>query len=94
MFKTGEVAGEGLSPEASSEIATAIDKYIDDFKVMFEKGSKGGDMENIKNFPMDTVIPMAAVYYTSKLAETIEFDENFLSLGYSLQHFKMLTEKQ
>jgi hypothetical protein len=41
-------------------------------------------MDHIKNFPMDTVIPMAAVYYASNFAESVEFEENFLSLGYSL----------
>jgi len=95
VFKTGAVAGEGLSSAASTEIATAIDSYIEDFKVKFEKGAKKGDMDHIFNdFPMDTFIPMAAVYYASKFAGDIDFGDNFLELGFSLSHFKMLTEKQ
>ena len=93
VFKTGAVAGEGLTPEASAEIATAIDSYVDDFKDKFEKGSKKGEMDHIKDFPMDAVIPMAAVYYASNFAASVDYEENFLSLGYSLDHFRMLTEK-
>ena len=88
------MAADGLSAEASQEIASAIDKHIDDFKVKFEKGSKKGEMDFIKDFPMDTVIPMAGLYYAANFAETVEFDDMFATLGFSLGHWKMLTDKQ
>lgn len=60
------MAGEGLSPEAGEEIANAIDKHVDEFKTKLEKGSKTGEMEHIKNFPMDTVIPIAGLFLCDK----------------------------
>jgi len=93
-FKIGAVNGEGLSPELSQEIATVIENHVDDFKAKFEKGSKKGEMEYIKDFPMDTVIPMAAIYYATNFAETAEFDDTFAEFGFSLSSWKMLTEKQ
>ena len=93
-FKTGDIKAEGLSAEASAEVAAAIDSHIDTFKKKFEMGDKKGEMEFIKNFPMDTVIPMAGLYYASSFAESVEFDDTFATLGFSLQHWKMLTEKQ
>lgn len=93
-FKTGAVAGDGLSADASSEIASAIDNYIDTFKKKFEMGDKKGEMDFIKNFPMDTVIPMAGLYYASNFAESVEIDDTFATMGFSLAHWKMITEKQ
>jgi hypothetical protein len=43
---------------------------------------------------MDTVIPMAALYYATHFSEIFEVDDMFVTLGFSLDHFKMLTEKQ
>ena len=93
-FKTGSVSGEGLTAEASEEIGKAIDKHIDDFKKKFEKGDKQGEMPYIKDFPMDTVIPMAGLFYASQIAEKVEFDDNFATYGFGLGHWKMITEKQ
>lgn len=95
-FKTGDISGEGLTPEASKEIASAIDTNIDNFKTKFEKGGKkDGSMIYIENFPMDTVIPMAALYYVVQFSETFEIQEDkYITLGFDLNHYKMLTEKQ
>jgi len=57
-------------------------------------GDKDGDLQAVENFPMDTVIPMAALYYLTHFSEIFEVDDKFVTLGYSLNHFKMLTEKQ
>lgn len=43
---------------------------------------------------MDTVIPMAGLYYAANFAETVEFDDMFATLGFSLGHWKMITDKQ
>ena len=57
-------------------------------------GDKDGDLQAVENFPMDTVIPMAALFYSSHFSEIFEVDDKFVTLGFSLNHFKMLTEKQ
>jgi len=43
---------------------------------------------------MDTVIPMAAIFYTTHFSEIFEVDDKFITVGFSLDHFKMLTAKQ
>jgi hypothetical protein len=43
---------------------------------------------------MDTVIPLAAIYYATHFSEIFEVDDKFVTLGFSLDHFKLLTEKQ
>jgi len=43
---------------------------------------------------MDTVIPMAGLFYATHFSEIFEVDDKYVTLGYSLGHFKMLTEKQ
>ena len=37
-----------------------------DFKKKFEQGDKQGKMPYIKDFPMETVIPMAGLFYVSQ----------------------------
>ena len=43
---------------------------------------------------MDTVIPMAAIYYMVQAAEVYEVKDNFIVIGFNLYHWKMLTDKQ
>jgi len=47
-------------------------------------GDKDGDLQAVENFPMDTVIPMAALYYLTHFSEIFEVDDKFVTLGYSL----------
>lgn len=49
---------------------------------------------SVHNFPMDTVIPMAAIFYMSHFAEVFETDDKFVTMGYSFDHLKLLTPKQ
>lgn len=93
-FKCGELTGEGLSAEVGQEVATAIDKNVDEFKTKFEKGDKKGEMQYIENFPMDTIIPMASLYYVVQFSENFDDSDKFITLGFGLTHYKMLTEKQ
>lgn len=92
-FDMGAITGE-MSDDAKAEIKTAVSAHMDTFKAKFEKGDKKGEMAYIENFPMDTVIPMACIYYITHFSEIFEVDDNFVALGFSLMHFKMLTEKQ
>ena len=43
---------------------------------------------------MDTVVPFVGMFYAVQFAETVEFEENFMSIGSSLKHFEMLSDKQ
>lgn len=43
---------------------------------------------------MDTVIPMACIYYVVHFAEIYEVDDQFITMGFNLAHMKMLTDKQ
>ena len=43
---------------------------------------------------MDSMIPMAGIYYLSQFAEVYEVDEEFITAGFSIQHLGMLTPKQ
>lgn len=81
------------SSDEQTEIKAKIQKNIFDFKEKFQMGDKDGDLQAVENFPMDTVIPMAALYYLTHFSEIFEVDDKFVTLGYSLNHFKMLTEK-
>lgn len=70
---------------------------MNDFKQKFEKAqskSKDGLNTYVKDFPMDTVIPMACIYYVVHFAEVYHVNEKFVEMGFSLQHWKMLTDKQ
>ena len=46
------------------------------------------------DFPMDTVIPFACIYYAVQFAKEYEIKDNYMQLGFDLHHIKMLTEKQ
>jgi len=84
-----------FSESVGAEVVEAIVKNLEVFKEKFEKGSKKADqLPNIKNFPMDTVIPIAAIYYMVQGAEIYEVKDNFIMIGYNLYHWKMLTDKQ
>ena len=43
---------------------------------------------------MDSVLPLALFFYGTQLAETIDFEEPFVSIGASLQNFGLLDDKQ
>ena len=43
---------------------------------------------------MDVVLPMALIYYSVGLAETVKFEKSFVTMGTSLSHFNLLTDKQ
>lgn len=43
---------------------------------------------------MDTVVPFVGMFYMVQFAETVEIEDNFMSMGASLMHFDMLSEKQ
>jgi len=53
-----------------------------------------GKEEIVPEFPMDAVVPFVGLYYGVQFAEAAGFDKDFVSLGGSLKHLELLTEKQ
>lgn len=51
-------------------------------------------MPNLAKFPMDSIFPMALIYYGTTVAENVDFDEHFVNFGASVSHFSLLTDKQ
>jgi hypothetical protein len=84
-----------FSDAVSAEVVQAIVKNIEAFKAKFEAGAKReGLTATDKRFPMDAVIPTAAIYYAVQAAEIYEVKEDYILMGYNLYHWKMLTDKQ
>lgn len=85
-----------LTEEIKYEISKAIVKKVDDFKDKFTSGSKKKDGEYlyVDDFPMDTVIPLACIYYATHFSEVFEVTDDFVTLGFSLSKFNLLSEKQ
>jgi len=48
----------------------------------------------IDDFPMDTVIPLACLYYATHFSDTFEVTDDFVTLGFSLSKFNLLSDKQ
>lgn len=76
------------------EVTEMIESHVDEFKKKFEKGDKSGQFQYIDKFPMDSVIPVACLYYVVHFVEVYEVSDDFIAMGFSLNHFKMLTPKQ
>ena len=83
----------GLTEPVWCEVVNAFKTDLLLFKEKFQKGNKKGEFPQIKNFPMDTVIPIAAIYYMVQAAEIYEVEDNFITIGFNLYHWKMLTDK-
>ena len=77
---------------AADELVKAIEKYVSDYKLKFTKQGKD-QLPNLEKFPMDSVLPMALIYYGSQLAENISFEPPFITMGASVSHFGLLTDK-
>ena len=52
------------------------------------------DKDLIQEFPVDTILPMAAIYLLTQFASDVSFDEDYLQHDFSIQHFGLLSEKQ
>jgi hypothetical protein len=50
--------------------------------------------EKIPQFPMDVAIPYVMIFYATQVAENLKFDDKFLEMGFSAEHFGFLTAKQ
>ena len=48
----------------------------------------------VDDFPMDTVIPLACLYYATHFSDTFEVTDDFVTLGFSLSKFNLLSDKQ
>ena len=43
---------------------------------------------------MDTMVPFVGMYYAVQFAETYKFDKDFIEMGFSYDHLKLLKPKQ
>ena len=75
-----------LSDEIKKEIGSAVADYVSNFKDKFTSGSKkkDGDYMYVDDFPMDTVIPLACLYYATHFSDSFEVTDDFVTLGFSL----------
>jgi hypothetical protein len=48
----------------------------------------------VDDFPMDTVIPLACLYYATHFSDSFEVTDDFVTLGFSLSKFNLLSDKQ
>lgn len=81
-----ETTGADVSTEGKAAVASAVQNYIFDYRGQIRK-QKPQDKEEIHNqdkLPMDSVLPLAALYYGTQLAESIEFKSPFVEIGFSL----------
>lgn len=50
-------------------------------------------LPNQDKLPLDSPLPMLALAYGAQFAESIEFNEHYVDLSYSLAHFNLLSDK-
>ena len=93
LFKTGAVDGKGLTPKAKEEIATAIDNYVHKKKDDFEVTKVKGELDPMRHFPMESMIHLGIGRMLTNVSQSVEFNDNYMELGFGLENFKMLTDK-
>jgi hypothetical protein len=87
-------SSEEISAEMKEKIAKSIENHIlNYFDALLKKGAKNS-MKEMANIPMDSVIPMAFIYYVVQASSDITFADPFVEFGSSMSHFKLLTDKQ
>lgn len=85
-----KVTGATLPEDAKAELVKMLSDTIDDVKAKCLAGKE----ETVPEFPMDAVVPFVGLFYGVQFAEAAGFDKDFVSLGGSLKHLELLTEKQ
>lgn len=80
-----------LEDAAKEELLTAITAEVMDFKNEMHKQTR--EMEGLEDFPMESALPMAMMYMVTPMLESVDFDENFINLGASVEHFGLLSDK-
>jgi hypothetical protein len=43
---------------------------------------------------MDLAVPYVFMFYATQFAQDVKFEDNYIELHFSLEHFKMLKKKQ
>ena len=85
--------GDDLSDELKKKIAKSVeDHVVTYFESLRKKGTKGS-VSDLANIPMDSIIPMAFVYYVTQASSDVNFADPFVEFGSSIQHFKLMTDK-
>ena len=85
--------GGELTDDDKKSIAARVKTHMLNYKKGFQ-GGNNTQIPNLDKLPMDSVFPMALIYYGSNFAESVTFEEPFINFGASVQHFGLLTEKQ
>jgi hypothetical protein len=80
-----------LGDAAVDELLAAITADVTDFKSQMTKQTR--DLEELGDFPMDPALPLGVVLMATPVLEKIDFDENFVNMGVSLEHFGLLSDK-
>ena len=94
---TDAMTGEGLSAEQKTAIAESIQKHITKYFDKIFRATKKMDkasLPDLKDIPMDSILPMAFVYYITQASSDINFADPFVEFGSSLTNFNLLTDKQ
>ena len=60
---------------------------------MGKQTKDGTDLTNQDKIPMDSMLPMAIFYYGTQMMTEIDFEDPFVTMGASLEHFNLLTDK-
>jgi hypothetical protein len=84
------VSGGDLSEDLKQKLATAIREKVEKLK----KAVQAGKEEVMPHFPMDVAVPFVGLFYATQFCEQIDFNEEFLDLGFSMKHLNMLTSRQ
>ena len=70
-----------------------VKKFVNRVKFM-KSEIQAAKEEKIPQFPMDVAIPYVMIFYATQFAENLKFDDKFLEMGFSAEHFGFLTAKQ
>jgi hypothetical protein len=84
-----KVEGADLTAGDKKQLLTMLTNQVESVK---DKCLAGKD-EIVPNFPMDVAVPFVGMFYFVQFAEKVEFEEKFMSMGLSLKHFEMLSDK-
>jgi hypothetical protein len=62
--------------------------------VELKEKTLAGKEEIVPLFPMDLAVPFVSLFYAVQFAETVEFKDEYIDLGFSIKHFNLMNHKQ
>lgn len=88
--KALKVEGVTLDDAARTELVNKFTSRVHGYKAEVQKAGK----DVVADFPMDTMVPFVFMYYAIQFSETYKFDNDFIEMGFSYDHLKLLKPKQ